>query len=66
MILLILFSLTAAITFLTFVSISSMFFKVNVGMPAIGKFVITKWYSFYPAFLFQVFWWVNKYWEYIN
>lgn len=66
MILLILFSLTAAITLLTQIGIMGMFCKVNIGIPAIGRFVITEWYSFYPAFLFQVFWWVNKYWEYIT
>jgi len=61
MILIVLFSLTAAITFLTFIAILK-----NTGMPAIGKFAITEWYSFYPAFLFQVYWWVDKYWEYLN
>ena len=66
MILLILFSLTAAITSLTFVGILGIFFKINIGMPQIGKFVITEWYSFYPAFLFQVFWWTSKYWEYLK
>jgi len=61
MILLVLFSLTAAITLLGFVAI----FR-NTGMPGIGKFSITGWYSFYPAFLFQVYWWVDKYWEYLK
>jgi len=66
MILLILFSLTAAITFLAFICVLGMFFKLNIDMPAIGKFVITDWYSFYPAFLFQVYWWTSKYWEYLR
>jgi len=66
LILLILFSLTAAVTILTLIGVLGMFFKINIGMPAIGKFVITEWYSFYPAFLFQVFWWASKYWEYLK
>jgi len=66
LILLILFSLTAAITILTIISIVGMFFKIKIGMPVIGKFEITDWYSFYPAFLFQVYWWVDKYWEYLR
>jgi len=66
MILLILFSLTAAITFLTFIGMLGMFFKLSIEYPSIGKFVISEWYSFYPAFLFQVYWWVDKYWEYLK
>ncbi len=66
MISLIFFSLTAAITFLTFVTILGLFFKWDIGFPAIRKFDLTGWYSFYPAFLFQVFWWVHKYGEYLK
>jgi len=66
MILIILFSLTAAITFLVSICVLGMFFKLNIAFPSIGKFAISDWYSFYPAFLFQVYWWVDKYWEYLK